>query len=87
MPRKRARLDSIRNNESIGAAIRELRQSNNITAGEINGISDRQVRRIERGHSVPRSATLEKLASAHGMILKDYLDSLASNISQAIRYR
>ena len=79
--KERARLDAIRRNERIGAAIGALRRSDGISAGEIDGISDRQMRRIERGHSVPRSATLEKLAGAHEMVLNDYLDSLASTMN------
>jgi hypothetical protein len=75
--RERARLDALRSNQRIGAAIASLRDSKGLSANAINGISDRQMRRIEQGRCVPRTATMEKLASAHGVALNEYLDSLA----------
>lgn len=79
--RERARLDAVRSNQRIGAAIAFLRDSEGLSTTAIEGISERQMRRIEQGRCVPRTATMEKLASAHGMVLDEYLDSLASATS------
>jgi hypothetical protein len=78
--RDRARLDAIRSNQRIGAAIASLRKSAGLSTNSVNGVSDRQMRRIEQGQSVPRTATMEKLASTHGMVLSEYLTSLAAAI-------
>lgn len=58
-------------------AIRALREERGLTQGGIGGLTERQVRRVERGESTPRSATLKKLAAAHGLSLDQYLKELA----------
>ena len=79
--RERARLDAVRSNQRIGAAVASVRGREGLSASAIDGISERQIRRIEQGRCVPRTATMKKLAFAHGMVLKEYLDSLASAAS------
>jgi len=80
--RERAQLDAVRSNQRIGGAIALLRHSRGLSPNGIDGISERQMRRIEHGHCVPRTATMEKLASAHGMVLNEYLTALASATSR-----
>lgn len=46
---------------------------------DVPGVSARQVRRIEAG-ALPRVATLEKLAEAHGMGVKGYLHQVAAEL-------
>jgi hypothetical protein len=58
-------------------AIRAFREERGLKQTDIPGLTDRQVRRVEQGKSMPRSATLRKLADAHGLSLDDYLKELA----------
>jgi pyrroloquinoline quinone (PQQ) biosynthesis protein C len=48
---------------------------------EIQGLSERQVRRIEKGEGTTYEA-LRRLAAAHGMDLEPYLRELAVNASE-----
>jgi hypothetical protein len=74
--REHAHAEKVLAHERIGAAIRYLRESRGITQKSVKGLSDRQVRRIERGEGTSVSA-LRKLAAAHGMSLGDYTNELA----------
>jgi hypothetical protein len=64
-------------NARLGAAIRELRLQADLRQSDIDGLSARQVRRVEQGHVRPRVATYQRLAAAHGRSLSDYLDRVA----------
>jgi DNA-binding transcriptional regulator YiaG len=59
-------------------AIRSFRKARGLKQSDIAGLTERQVRRIEQGESVPQSGTLMKLAVAHGLELDEYLSELAS---------
>jgi hypothetical protein len=61
-----------------GKAIRVLREQKGIAQKDIPGLSDRQVRRLEEGRTVPHIETLKKLAAAHEMSIDDYLKELAT---------
>lgn len=63
-------------------AIRKLREERGIRQAGIAGLSERQVRRLEEGQTLPHSATLKKLAAAHGMAVEDYLRELAKRSSR-----
>lgn len=67
----------------IGNAIRRLRRTHGMTQGSIVGLSERQVRRIEKGQGTTVSA-LRRLASSHAMNLGDYVNELA-RISAELR--
>lgn len=58
-------------------AIRRLREDRGLTQSGVAGLSERQVRRLEEGDTIPHSSTLKKLATAHGMSIQDYLRELA----------
>ena len=74
----RASAERLAREEEFGAAVAHLRQSHGLRQRDIEGLSERQVRRIERGSDgIPRLSTLEKLASAHGMSRSDYLNAVA----------
>src|SRR5213593_2354095 len=45
-------------------AIRKLREERGLTQAHIAGLSERQVRRLEEGDTLPQSSTLKKLAAA-----------------------
>ncbi|MEZ4270736.1 MAG: helix-turn-helix domain-containing protein [Myxococcota bacterium] len=67
--------------KSYGKAIKKLRKKLKLRQQDIEkrtGLSEREVRRIEKGEVQPHSATLDKLAAAHEMNLSEYLSSLAN---------
>jgi len=57
-------------------AIRQFREERGLKQTDITGLSERQMRRIEEGNSIPHSETLKKLSAAHGMHVEDYLAEL-----------
>ncbi|MFI5308009.1 MAG: DUF2442 domain-containing protein [Polyangiales bacterium] len=63
------------------AAIRKLREERELRQTDIDGLSERQVRRLEEGETMPHSSTLKKLALAHGMSIQDYLRELGKRSS------
>lgn len=64
--------------ERYGRAIRALRKERGLKQADVSELSERQIRRIECGQHAPRLETLRKLARAHDMSLKQYLDALAA---------
>ena len=63
-----------------GAAIAKLRLRMGLKQSQIEGLSERQVRRIEKGEGTTYEA-LRRLAVAHRMDLEAYLRELAANAS------
>lgn len=64
-------------------AIRRFREERGLTQEAIAGLTDRQVRRLERGENTPQTGTLRKLASAHGLGLDEYMAELAERYKTA----
>lgn len=58
-------------------AIRRFRLERGLTQTDIEGLTDRQVRRLEEGETIPQFETLKKLAAAHQLSINDYLAELA----------
>lgn len=65
----------------FGVAVALVRKAHNIRQTDIVGISERHIRRIERGER-PKLETLRKLAQAHGINLNDYLEEIAQTVSK-----
>ena len=65
----------------FGEAVAALRKKYNLRQTDIAGLSERQVRRIEKGERT-RVRTLEILAQSHGLSLKAYLDSIANILNR-----
>lgn len=61
-----------------GKAIQQLRTSTGLRQGDISGLDERQVRRIERGEQFPSTKALESLAKSHNLDVGDYMKRLAS---------
>jgi len=59
-----------------GVAVSAFRKRRGLRQCDVPGLSERQVRRIERGEQATLSA-LKKLAAAHGMELEEYLSAVA----------
>jgi hypothetical protein len=65
-----------------GATIRRIREAQGLRQGGIAGLSEREVRRLEKGEVQPHLETLKKLAKAHGASLSEYMTKLASGARQ-----
>ncbi len=76
----RAKQQSDAFNRSYGSAIRELRIQSDLRQTDIDGLTARQVGRIERGECRATHVALTKLAEVHQMTLSDYMNRLASLI-------
>lgn len=76
---ERARRERIAHDQRFGHGVRAVREHHRLAQAEIDGVSERQVRRIEAGEFFPRTGTLERLALAHGLSLDEYL----SRVSQS----
>ena len=74
--REHVEAERVLQSERTGTAIRTLRRRCELAQSSIPELSERQVRRIERGAGTSVSA-LRKLARAHRMSLSDYVDELA----------
>jgi Protein of unknown function (DUF2442) len=81
-PEARGRAEAARalHDSRHGAAISKVRLRMGLKQSEIKGLSERQVRRIEKGEGTTYEA-LRHLASAHRMDLESYLRELAVNAS------
>jgi hypothetical protein len=64
-------------NKQYGAAIRTVREESELKQVDIAGITERHLRRIERGEQAATKSSLEVLAKAHGLVLDAYLKKLA----------
>jgi hypothetical protein len=72
-------------NESLGAAMRRLRERAGIRQHTIEGLSVRQIHRVEQGLVQPRLATYERLARAHGLTVNAYLNAVAEEAAAPSR--
>jgi hypothetical protein len=81
-PDARARAEAARalHDSRYGAAIAKLRLRMGLKQSQIQGLSERQVRRIEKGDGTTYEA-LRRLAAAHRMDLDSYLRELAVSVS------
>ena len=61
-----------------GHAIRAVRESAGLKQIEIDGLTDRQLRRIENGEQMASPKALESLAKAHKLDISDYMNRLAA---------
>ena len=64
----------------FGEAVAAFRKQCGIKQAEIRGLSERHVRRIEKGERT-KVDTLAILARSHGLSLKEYLDKVANILS------
>jgi hypothetical protein len=63
-------------NRRYGAAIRKVREKAGILQSQVEGLTDRQLRRIERGESRATTAAISALARAHGLDPNSYMEKL-----------
>jgi transcriptional regulator with XRE-family HTH domain len=86
--RTRARAEAAKALHSgrYGPAIAKLRLRIGLQQSQIAGLSERQVRRIEKGECTTYES-LRRLASAHRMDLQSYLRELAAHASDPVLER
>jgi hypothetical protein len=63
-------------NERYGAAIRKVREAAGILQSRIEGLTERQLRRIEQGECRATTAAITALAKAHGLDANAYMERL-----------
>jgi len=64
-------------NKRYGAAIRKLREEAGLPQSRIDGLTERQIRRIEQGESRATAGAISALAKAHGLDANAYMERLA----------
>ncbi len=75
--RAEARKARLAFDEDFGAALAKLRQARGMRQSEFAGLSERQIRRIEKGETLPRTSTLRKVAESLSMSLEELLEEIA----------
>jgi len=70
-------------NRNYGAAIRSLREEKELRQSEIEGLTERHLRRIEQGKQSVTTSALRALATANEMPLEGYLKELARRIEKS----
>lgn len=81
-PRLRARVqrERVMHDQAFGAAVRVFRDEMGLRQSDVAGLSERQVRRIEKGETVTPAA-VDALAAAHGLDPDTYLHEVAERIA------
>lgn len=70
--RKRAKQRALQHDDSFGASLRRLRLSHGLRRGDFEGISEKEIARIERGEiATPHRRTLETIAARLGVDVGD----------------
>lgn len=64
-------------NIRYGDAVRRMREQAGIRYSDVAGLSEKQLRRLEKGECRLTSNAAEALAAAHGLTANEYLNSLA----------
>jgi hypothetical protein len=64
-------------NERYGAAIRKVRVETGIVQSKVEGLTERQLRRIEQGESRATTSAITALAKAHRLDANAYMERLA----------
>lgn len=67
-----------------GGAIARLRKHHGLRQCDVNGLSERQLRRIEQGDQATLP-TLKKLAAAHGMEIDAYVNAVADETQLSVQ--
>ena len=66
--------------EGYGHAIERFRIERALKQTDFPGLPERTVRRIEKGETLPRESTLDRLASGHGLSTSSYMKELARRV-------
>jgi DNA-binding transcriptional regulator YiaG len=80
--REELKAERLKSDQRMGQAIRALRNEAGLTQKDIPNLSARQVRRIEKGETSPRTVSLRAFAEAHGLEMNDYLNRVAEEMGR-----
>jgi len=64
-------------NHRYGAAIRKLREKAGILQTKVEGLTERQLRRIEQGECRATTNALRHISKAHGLSMNEYMEKIA----------
>jgi hypothetical protein len=78
--RKQQSVKYFQDNEKLGIAIRKFRESADLKQTDFQDLSDRHLRRIENGESVPSYSVFETLSRIHKLTVDGYLAALSKYI-------
>jgi len=67
-------------NERYGRAVRKVREEAGLKPGDISGISEKQLRRIESGECRLTSNAIGALSQSHKLAANDYMKKLAQKL-------
>ncbi len=67
-------------NKAYGAAIEALRKAKGLRQSDIEGLTPRQVGRIESGQCRATLSALRKLAKAHHLSVSEYMEELSRHL-------
>ena len=76
---EKAKQKRVLSDQLFGQAVADVRRKHGCRQTDVEGLSERQLRRIEAG-ARPRVSTLNLLAEAHGLSTNEYLNELAETI-------
>jgi len=82
--RDKCDLEKLTYSQNFGQAIASLRKKHNLRQSSIDGLTDRQLRRIESGEARPSVATLTAIARAHNLSLDGYLEELGNTLGKVL---
>lgn len=82
--RRIADVERLAEDEAFGAAVRALRERAGLLQAQVEGLSERQVRRIEKGEVTATVDAIEKLAASHHADVGAYLESLAEHMGRPV---
>lgn len=77
--RRAAERERLLSDQSFGRAVRALREERGLRQSDVPALSERQVRRIEKG-APATVAAIDALAKAHGLDADAYLEEVAARI-------
>lgn len=78
---RKARQRSAAFNRRYGAAIRKVREEAGISQAKVQGLTERQLRRIEQGECRASAGAVSALAKAHGLDANAYMEKVAQAMS------
>jgi hypothetical protein len=67
-------------NKAYGAAIQALRKEKGLRQSDVEGLTPRQVGRIESGQCRATLSALRKLAKAHDMSVSEYMEEVSRHL-------
>ena len=80
--RQKYQRERLVDDQLMGKAIKAIREEAGLRQSDIEGVSPRQIRRIENGEVRARSTTLKSFAEAHGLSFNDYLNRLSEKMGE-----